>query len=255
MTKEPLTILIDGDMVAFRASSAVEVATDWGEGLWTLHADQKEAQDVIDAMVDKIVNNVISHTKWQGRYEVKMCMSSSENFRKQILSTYKLNRKDKRKPVCYSGILKWLDEVYDTVLVNTLEADDVVGILATTYKDKAVMVSGDKDFRCIPGLLFNFLNNEWYDISKEEADRYFLYQTLLGDSTDNYKGCPGVGAVGAKKLLDKECSWANVVAAFERKGLTEEDALQQARVARILRVEDWDKTNNKVKLWEPNRGI
>jgi 5'-3' exonuclease len=28
------------------------------------------------------------------------------------------------------------------------------------------------------------------------------YQVLVGDSTDNYPGCPGIGAVKANKLLD-----------------------------------------------------
>jgi DNA polymerase-1 len=42
-----------------------------------------------------------------------------------------------------------------------------------------------------------------------------------------------------------------VVAAFESKGLTEEDALVQARVARICRASDYDFKTKEVKLWNP----
>ena len=36
-------------------------------------------------------------------------------------------------------------------------------------------------------------------------------------------------------------------------GLTEEDALVQARVARILRANEYDFGTGEVKLWEPSR--
>ena len=36
MTPTP-QFLVDADIVAFKAASAVETATDWGDGLWTLH--------------------------------------------------------------------------------------------------------------------------------------------------------------------------------------------------------------------------
>jgi DNA polymerase-1 len=45
--------------------------------------------------------------------------------------------------------------------------------------------------------------------------------------------------------------WEAIVEAYESKGFTEEDALVQARVARILRKDDWDFDNNCHKLWTP----
>ena len=74
-------------------------------------------------------------------------------------------------------------------------------------------------------------------------------QTLIGDIADGYKGCPGIGAVKAKKLLDEAPVWATVKDAYEKAGLTEEDALQQARMARILRSSDYP--DGQVKLWSP----
>ena len=56
-----------------------------------------------------------------------------------------------------------------------------------------------------------------------------MYQTLVGDSTDNYKGCPAVGAKTADKLLqDNGATWQTVVDAYAAKGLGEEIALENA---------------------------
>jgi len=43
--------------------------------------------------------------------------------------------------------------------------------------------------------------------------------------------------------------WPVVVAAFEKQGLTEDDALVQARLARILRPNDYD--GESITLWQP----
>lgn len=76
-------------------------------------------------------------------------------------------------------------------------------------------------------------------------------QTMIGDTADNYKGCPGIGIKTAEKLFNKYgATWDTVVKSFKNAGCTEEDALVQARVARILRDEDFK--DGKVKLWTPN---
>lgn len=93
--------------------------------------------------------------------------------------------------------------------------------------------------------------------SLEEANRYFFMQVLTGDPTDGYKGCPGIGPKRAEKILegvnvlDEKEAWRAVVGAYASKGLTEEEALQQARVARILRHTDYDLEKEEVILWEP----
>jgi DNA polymerase-1 len=72
-----------------------------------------------------------------------------------------------------------------------------------------------------------------------------------------------VGKVKAEKLLTvtnipdmplaelREMRWAAVVAAYEKAGLTEQDALTQARLARILRYSDWDNEKKEPILWTP----
>ena len=77
-----------------------------------------------------------------------------------------------------------------------------------------------------------------------------LYQTLVGDSTDNYKGCPGIGPKKASAMLDIDPSWDTVAGAFQKAGLTEAEALVQAQVAKILRHEDYNFDLEEVILWK-----
>jgi DNA polymerase-1 len=81
-----------------------------------------------------------------------------------------------------------------------------------------------------------------------------MFQTLVGDTSDGYKGCPGVGKVKAEKLLagNDKLYWEIVRATFEKAGLTEQDALTQARLARILRFSDWDNEKKEPILWSPS---
>ena len=91
------------------------------------------------------------------------------------------------------------------------------------------------------------------EVTPEEADRWFYMQTLTGDATDGYSGCPGGGPKKAEAILEAagENPWPAIVAAYEKAGLSEEAALQQARVARILRASDYNFKKKEPILWKP----
>ena len=77
-------------------------------------------------------------------------------------------------------------------------------------------------------------------------------QTLAGDQTDGYGGVPGIGVKRAEALFkDKGYSWKTVVKAFKDRDLSEEDALVNARLARILTVDDYDFEKKEPILWSP----
>lgn len=251
--KKPLKILVDADMIVFRCCAACETPIDWDCDLTTLHCEHAECEKLVDDTVMSIVDKVLDHYKYTGKYELLMCFSDVENFRKHIMPTYKANRIGKRKPLGYSKVVEWVKDNFTCYQKDALEADDCVGILATLNPHNSIIVSGDKDFKSIPGHFYNFLSDTYYEISEEEADYNHLFQTLVGDTADNYKGCPGVGAVGAKRILDANPTWEALVAQFVKKNLTEEDALLQARVARILRKSDYDFKARKPKLWSPHK--
>lgn len=249
-------LLIDGDMFAFRACASCEREVNWGQ-IWTLHVDLEEAKarfsEILNDTVEKALKRCTEHLKHDITYEILICFSSPNNFRKTINPAYKANRNGKRKPVAYHALVSWIKDKANTTEVDTLEADDVMGILATSesLKDKCIVISGDKDMKCIHGYHYDFIRDEFCYVTTEEAYKNFLIQTLMGDATDGYSGCPKIGKVTATKLLDKECSWDTVVSAYKKAGLSEDVALENARMARILLSEDWDIDEKKVKLWKP----
>jgi DNA polymerase-1 len=177
------------------------------------------------------------------------------------MPTYKQTRKKLRRPVVYKPMREHIAKAYETFLRPTLEGDDVLGILQTRGTEETVIVSIDKDMKTIPGLHFNYGREgaTVVEVSEQEANYNHYQQTLTGDTTDNYPGCPGCGPVGAQKILDACWSgtafhtdpWPSIVKAYEKKGLGEEVALMNARVARILRAEDYNFKTKEVILWNP----
>ena len=105
--------------------------------------------------------------------------------------------------------------------------------------------------RQIPGELYN-LTDPVITITPEEAERWHFIQTMAGDQTDGYSGIPGIGAKRAAALLDKEgCTWETVVKAYKAKGLSEDDALLNARLAKILHNHNYDQEQSRVLYWIP----
>lgn len=145
--------------------------------------------------------------------------------------------------------------------LDGMEADDVMGILATCARveGEKVIVANDKDMASIPGKRFRPRDRKWFEQDLQAADYCHLLQTLTGDSSDGYPGCPGIGPERATKILDAApCgpdwlwqAWMRVVLAFKAKGLKEADAIVQARVARICRARDFDFQTRRAIPWEP----
>ena len=74
----------------------------------------------------------------------------------------------------------------------------------------------------------------------------------MGDPTDGISGIKGVGAKTAEKILGSRPHWSLVEQAYRKAGLSRDDAIQQARLVRILRWSDWDAEKETVKLWKPS---
>ena len=104
--------------------------------------------------------------------------------------------------------------------------------------------------RQIPGKLYDF--KETVEITPEEGAKWHLIQSMSGDNTDGYAGVPGIGVKKATKIFEeKGYTWKAVVETFEEKDMTEEDALVNARLARILTTTDYDHTEKIPILWTP----
>ena len=94
-----------------------------------------------------------------------------------------------------------------------------MGILATKSPGCYVLASIDKDLKQIPGIHYNWQKELVTDVNLLEADYWFYFQVLTGDSADGYAGCPGIGVKRARIVLENatENPWAYVVAAFASK--------------------------------------
>lgn len=248
------TLLIDGDILAYKAATSAEHEIRWDENLWTLHSDLRDAQRIFYEQMDAIDEALESKRKI-------IALSPKLNYRYRIWPDYKANRKDKRRPMCLDALKEWIGTEYETWTRPDIEADDILGILATSpyiVKGFKIIVSVDKDFKGVPCKFFNLNTGELKEITEQEADRWHMQQTLMGDSCDGYSGCPKVGPVAAQKILTDaqtyEDMWPLVVAAYEKQGLGEEYALVMARLARICRRDDYDFKKKEVILWNPPKG-
>ena len=239
-----MKLLIDADYIVYKSCAGAETEIDWGDDVIMVVSKFSEAMTNVQRELVKIK----SHFMWDVP-EILLFFSDSVNFRKKIFPSYKGHR-NRKKPCGYRRVISELAEQYGVIRMPTLEADDAMGIYATENPGN-IIVSPDKDMRQIPGKLFNM--DELIEITEEEGRQWHLIQTLAGDQTDGYSGVPGIGVKRAVTLFG-ECgySWDTVVKAFTDKDLTEEDALINARLAKILTNKEYDSNKRTVIPWCPS---
>lgn len=249
-------LLIDADGLLLNASVSAQKAFDWGDECYSIIADLAIAKANFDAQLDAICKAAESDG-------FLLCFSdrSRRYFRHDVDHTYKSNRKAGEKPLCLKDLRDWVYSTYKCEEMTNLEADDVIGILATEPSgENTIIVSVDKDMHQIPGLHLNpmKLDEGVYEITEIDAERHVWFQVLCGDSIDGYPGCPGVGAVTANRILDKaeedeviyeEAVWK----AFDKKGVPLHVMVTQYNLARILQ---WkNQKDGKPILWTPTPSI
>lgn len=247
-------LAIDADCLLYKAAVFAEEETQWDRDFWTLSTNLARAKDYVR---DALARDLLALAPYVcGRLatnNVTLCFSdpSGRYFRHDILPSYKAGRVEKRKPLGYRPLRKWAEEVYHCAWLAGLEGDDIVGMLMTKAGDEHIGVSPDKDLLTVPGLLYNPATGSLVRTTEEGANLFHMHQTLSGDRTDGYTGCPGVGPVKADRILAtagppcpladwRRAVWRAVVAAFEAAGLRESDAVTQASVARIMRHPHFD---------------
>ena len=238
-------LLIDSDFLAYKAAQACEIGIDFGEDVIIAQSQFSEVLKVFHNELNKV-------TKAMMEDNFILYFSSTQNFRKKIYPDYKGHRM-KRKPLGYKRLVNYCRKNHNFKLIEGLEADDTIGIEATRFADpNNIIVSPDKDMRQIPSTLWD-MKDDVVEITKDDGDRWHLIQSLSGDPTDGYSGCPGIGVKRATELLDKnENKWEAVCKAYRDRGLSDDDALLNARLAKILQKEDFDHDRNQPILWTPN---
>jgi len=175
--------LIDGDILVYRVGYTTE-QEDWPIARWR-----------INTLLDRIINFT------QAEYAQIYLSDSTENcFRRKLFPAYKAHR-TQPKPVHYDKLKEHLIVSAGAKICIEEEADDVLGIEQSKESD-SVICTIDKDLNQIPGMHFNFVKDEVYEISPGEAEFNFYYQLLQGDRVDFIPGIPRVGPKTATKLLE-----------------------------------------------------
>ena len=244
------SLLVDADMLLFTAVKLCEVEIEWMPDVITTHLPLREVSLLFDEMLD-------NKKKQAEADEEILCWTSPDNFRLEVDPTYKGNRRatnHRLKPVGFKEARRRMESKYNSECWYRLEADDVLGILQTRDLGKDTVIwSGDKDLNQIPGL---HLDNDGTvkTINEPEADVFFYRQILIGDSVDGFGGCPSIGQKTAEKLIPLKdftpaSAWRIVVNNYKKKGLSEQQALVQARLARILRSTEYN--YDDIDLWTP----
>ncbi len=238
-----MKILCDADFIVYKACAAAESEVDFGDDVILVTSNFSDAYGATKRELTKLEN------KFGSLSTLILFFSDSVNFRKKILPAYKGHR-NRKKPCGYKRVIEALKKEYKVIIKPTLEADDTMGIYATKFSGN-IIVSPDKDMRQIPGQLYNF--DETFTITPEDGAKWHLIQTCAGDQTDGYGGISGIGVKRAESLFkEKGYSWKTVVEAFVEKGHSAEEALINARLARILTVDDYDFSKKEPILWTPS---
>ena len=238
-----MKILIDADFIVYKACAAAETEIDWGDDTILVTSKFSDAYNDTKRELTKLENKFGTFTP------MILFFSDSTNFRKKILPDYKGHR-NRKKPCGYKRVINKLKTEFEVILMPTLEADDAMGIYATKHPGN-IIVSPDKDMKQIPGELYNL--DETFTIDNDAGAKWHLIQSISGDQTDGYGGVPGIGVKRAETLFnDKGYSWKTVVEAFAERDLSEDDALTNARLAKILTVDDYDFKKKRPILWDPS---
>ena len=229
-------LLIDADYFFYRSACAAEEEHEYSQDLTVIVGSFSKGKSVVEHELTKLRQRFKSD-------DILLFFTDQKNFRKTIDPSYKGNR-TKRKPCGYLKLKQWGMDTYPSIMLPNLEADDALGIMATngSFKD-FVLISPDKDMAQIACRIYD-LKTEYVQ-TPEAANRLLYKQCLTGDSTDGYKGCAGVGPKRADQILDKAKGdyWQAVVKAFDEAEMTEEDAIRNLQLAKILQAENWDEEN------------
>ena len=153
---------------------------------------------------------------------IGVAFDHGKTFRNEVFPAYKAQREETPEDIKQSvPIIKQLLEAYHIPILQAdgFEADDVIGTLATEAGNAGIatyMLTPDKDYGQLVGpnvFMYRPRHGGGYEImgEKEVIDKYGIASpsqvvdllALMGDTADNFPGCPGVGEKTASKLVQE----------------------------------------------------
>jgi 5'-3' exonuclease len=183
------TVLIDGDIVAYRCAAATANDTE-AIAIW---------------QTTEMMNRIVHETN---ALSFKCFLSGSDNFRYGIYPDYKANRRDMPKPVHLQVVREHLVLEWKSIVTDGIEADDAMGIEQCLDNANNTMIASiDKDMLMIPGHHYNFVKQESTMVSPLEGLRNFYKQLIMGDRSDNIPGYDGKMRVKVPQFLQPEMEY------------------------------------------------
>ena len=202
-------LLVDGSSYLYRAYHAMP----------DLRNKDNEPTGVIYGVINMLKN---IHRRYPSDYSVCIFDAKGKTFRNKIYSDYKANR-----PSMPEELVKQIEPLkiaiealgWPIIIKTGVEADDVIGTLATQANKKNIDVTistGDKDLAQLVNCqtkLINTMTNEVLDESGVEKkfgvgpELIIDYLTIIGDKADNI---PGVEKVGPKTALKWLCEYGSL---------------------------------------------
>tara|TARA_R110000744_G_scaffold377350_1_gene492271 strand:- start:1139 stop:1861 length:723 start_codon:yes stop_codon:yes gene_type:complete len=200
-----MILLIDADSLIF--ASCYRAKNDVNYEIYpdNFYTDLKDSINKFDEQYMKIINDL------EELYTIESIVTfngSKGNFRKQITTDYKANRKKQILPPLLHPMHQYVKDNYDSKFCFGRETDDLVAqywkrLTDEFGRDEVMIISIDKDYKQFACLLYNYhyKHKVILDISESEALYNFYEQMVMGDTADNVNYFKGKGKKFAEKYF------------------------------------------------------
>jgi DNA polymerase I len=191
--------------------------------------------------------------------KIAVALDSSSSWRKKEYPYYKANRSSTDSDLKVQiPLVKELVALLGMVSLEKegYEADDVIASITKAYTGNKVIVSGDKDFaQLVDGSTVlldpskNSIMNEKGVVQKwgVKPEQMRDYLSLVGDSSDNVSGCPGIGPKGAVKLLKE---WGDIESMYANRMKVTKTLADKLEKGSVSVGESWKLVGMKEDLYE-----
>ena len=206
-------IIIDVSNFIFRAFFAIR----------PLHSADGTPVNAVYGVLSMLHNMIV---KYQPTHILVARDTKEGSFRKEIYTDYKANRSEPPDDLIpqfalVDDLIKYLE--LPEIKAPNYEADDIIGSVASQWKndfDEILIASGDKDLMQFvdgPVKMLDTMKEKIY--SREDVkdkmgvypEQIVDYLSLIGDTSDNIPGVPGIGPKGAQGLIEDFGTLENII--------------------------------------------
>lgn len=270
MSRNGTVIVIDGNSLLNRAYYAIRTPMITGGGLYT------HGVYAFLNMLNKLIKD------YEPDYMAVAFDRKAPTFRHKQYSDYKAGRKKTPPELLMQFPL--LKEVLSAMNILTLEidgyeADDILGTVSKAAEEQGMntyVITGDRDAFQLASesttviytkrgvsVLDRFDEAAIFDEYGFSPKQFIDYKALMGDSSDNLPGIPGIGDKTARKLIVEYGSLEQVIASVDsmkkskmRDNIEEHamEAMMSKRLATIFRQVPIEYSFDTMRLTEPDYG-